>query len=67
MVSMLRLLISEPGVRTAAARKARERVWEHYLWSRVVRQIESVYLELVGETILPKLAATEGVGISRAA
>jgi glycosyltransferase involved in cell wall biosynthesis len=64
---MLRLLISEPGVRTAAARKTRERVWEHYLWGRVVRQVESVYLELVGETILPKLAATEGVGISRAA
>ena len=27
---MLRLLISEPEIRKAAARKAKERVWEHY-------------------------------------
>ncbi len=64
---MLRLLISEPGVRTAAARKARERVWEHYLWSRVARQIESVYRELVGETTLPKPASAKEAGISQAA
>ena len=37
---MLRLLISEPEIRKAAARKARERVWEHYLWGRVAREIE---------------------------
>jgi len=43
---MLRLLISEPEIRTAAAAKARERVWEHYLWGRVAREIESHYLEL---------------------
>ena len=35
---MLRLLISEPEVRKAAASKARERVWEHYLWSRVAQR-----------------------------
>ena len=29
---MLRLLIAEPEIRQAAANKARERVWEHYLW-----------------------------------
>jgi hypothetical protein len=27
---MLRLLISEPEIRKAAASKAKERVWEHY-------------------------------------
>jgi glycosyltransferase involved in cell wall biosynthesis len=43
---MLRLLISEPEIRSAAAAKARERVWEHYLWGRVAREIESRYLEL---------------------
>src|SRR5205823_13123589 len=32
---MLRLLISEPKIRKAAADKARETVWKHYLWSRV--------------------------------
>ena len=51
---MLRLLISEPEVRKAAASKARERVWEHYLWSRVAREIEGVYLKLAGGNILPK-------------
>ena len=42
---MLRLLISEPEVRKAAANKARERVWERYLWGRVAREIESVYMD----------------------
>jgi len=51
---MLRLLISEPEVRKAAASRARERVWEHYLWSRVAREIEGVYLKLAGGNILPK-------------
>ena len=37
---MLRLLISEPDIRQAAARNARERVSEHYLWGRVAREIE---------------------------
>jgi glycosyltransferase involved in cell wall biosynthesis len=43
---MLRLLVSEPEVRKAAAAKARERVWEHYLWGRVAREIEGIYLTL---------------------
>ena len=34
---MLRLLISEPEIRIAASGRARERVWEHYLWGRVAR------------------------------
>src|SRR5258708_13820306 len=32
---MLQLLISEPEVRKAAPTKAREKVWEHYLWGQV--------------------------------
>jgi hypothetical protein len=54
---MLRLLISEPEIRKAAANRARERVWEHYLWGRVAREIESRYLELATEKNLPKPAA----------
>jgi glycosyltransferase involved in cell wall biosynthesis len=45
---MLRLLISEPEVRKAAASKAREKVWEHYLWGRVAKEIASVYQDLAG-------------------
>jgi glycosyltransferase involved in cell wall biosynthesis len=47
---MLRLLIAEPEIRQAAAKKARERVWEHYLWGRVARQIEGSYLTLAAGT-----------------
>jgi glycosyltransferase involved in cell wall biosynthesis len=54
---MLRLLISEPQVRQAAAAKARERVWQHYLWGRVAREIEGVYLTLAARNNVPKPAA----------
>jgi len=54
---MLRLLISEPEIRKAAANRARERVWEHYLWGRVAREIEGRYLELATKKNLPKPAA----------
>jgi len=47
---MLRLLIAEPEIRQAAANKARERVWEHYLWGRVAREIEGSYLTLAAGT-----------------
>jgi glycosyltransferase involved in cell wall biosynthesis len=50
---MLRLLISEPEIRNAAASSAREKVWEHYLWSRVARDIEDSYLTLAaGKNVL---------------
>ena len=51
---MLRLLISEPEVRKAAADRAREKVWEHYLWGRVAREIEGNYL--VAGSSVPKPA-----------
>jgi glycosyltransferase involved in cell wall biosynthesis len=54
---MLRLLISEPEIRKAAARKAREKVWEHYLWGRVAREIEGSYLALAGGNKVPKPVA----------
>jgi glycosyltransferase involved in cell wall biosynthesis len=67
LTRMLQLLISEPEIRKAAAAKAREKVWEHYLWGRVVKQIESVYRELAGETTSPKPAPVAGIGIRRRA
>jgi glycosyltransferase involved in cell wall biosynthesis len=54
---MLRLLISEPEIRKAAASSAREKVWEHYLWSRVARDIEDSYLTLAAGKNLPRPAA----------
>jgi glycosyltransferase involved in cell wall biosynthesis len=53
---MLRLLISEPEIREAAAGKARERVWEHYLWGRVAREIEGNYLALTAGPKVPEPA-----------
>ncbi len=54
---MLRLLISEPEIRKAAAKKAREKVWEHYLWGRVAREIEGSYLALAAGINTPQPAA----------
>ena len=67
---MLRLLVSEPEVRRAAAAKARERVWEHYLWGRVAREIEGVYLTLAagkvaGETVPKAVAPARADGYRR--
>jgi glycosyltransferase involved in cell wall biosynthesis len=65
--TMLRLLISEPEVREAAAGRARERVWEHYLWGRVAKEIESIYLEVAARKTLPQPTAAPDTGIRRAA
>jgi glycosyltransferase involved in cell wall biosynthesis len=67
LTRMLQLLISEPEIRKAAAARAREKVWEHYLWNRVVKQIESVYLELAGGKTSPKPAPVAGIGVRRRA
>ena len=53
---MLRLLIAEAEVRKSAARKAREKVGEHYLWGSVAREIEGSYLALAAGTSVPKPA-----------
>jgi glycosyltransferase involved in cell wall biosynthesis len=45
---MLRLLIGDTHVREAAGRCARRRIQEQYLWSEVAREVERVYLEMVG-------------------
>jgi glycogen synthase len=63
---MLRLLISEPEVRKAAAGKARAKIREHYLWGRVAKEIERMYLEVAGGN-LPKPASVWRDGSHRAA
>ncbi len=55
---MLRLLISEPEIRQAAARKAREKVWSHYLWGKVAREVERQYLALTDRDSPKKPAAS---------
>ena len=59
---MLQLLISEPEIRKSAAAGTRERVWEHYLWDRVAKEIESIYLDLAGRTMAPKPASAKAAG-----
>jgi glycosyltransferase involved in cell wall biosynthesis len=43
---MIRLLLSEPAIRKAAAGRGRERVHKHYRWDRVAREVAAVYAEL---------------------
>ncbi len=64
---MLRLLISEPEVREAAASKAREKVHEHYLWDGIAREIERIYLGMAGGKIPPKPITVPGARIPRRA
>ena len=57
---MLRLLVTEPEVRNTAASRAREKVWQHYLWGRVAREVESQYLMLAsGNSAQKHTAAVE--------
>jgi glycosyltransferase involved in cell wall biosynthesis len=55
---MLRLLISEPGIRKAAAIRAREKVRERYLWNGIAKEVEDIYLESAGG----KIHAATGFG-----
>ncbi len=43
---MLRLLLCNPSLRQAAARRALERIRENYLWPEIARQVASVYRDL---------------------
>ena len=43
---MLRLLISHPELRSAAAQRAQERVRQHYLWPGIAQQISQTYWQL---------------------
>jgi len=56
--SILRLLVSEPDIRKAAARKAKEKVRSHYQWGKVAREVESQYLALTGRDNVKKPAAS---------
>ena len=62
---MLRLLISEPGIRKAAAIRAREKVRERYLWNGIAKEVEDIYLELAGVKIPPQPGMAQGTGFRR--
>ena len=47
LARMLRLLVSHPELRSAAAQRAQERVREHYLWPGIAQQISQTYWQLV--------------------
>jgi hypothetical protein len=55
---MLRLLVSEPEIRRAAAQNAREKIWSHYLLGRVANEVEKQYLILANRNGLAKPAAS---------
>jgi glycosyltransferase involved in cell wall biosynthesis len=42
----MRMLLSDPQVREAAGRRARERVRHGYLWPQITADIERTYLTL---------------------
>jgi glycosyltransferase involved in cell wall biosynthesis len=52
---MLRLLVGSPELRDSAAKKALERIRRDYLWPKITKQIEQVYLDLMGRTVRPDL------------
>ena len=52
---VLRLLLGNSELRDSAAKKALKRIRQGYLWPHITRQIEEVYLELVGRTPKPDL------------
>ena len=50
---MLSFLIDDADLRETASRKARERVREQYLWPQIAKQIEQVYLDVMGKSKPP--------------
>lgn len=54
-------LLSDAGLRYRTGEQARERIRQHFLWSRVTNDLEQVYAELVGEASL-RVAATKALG-----
>jgi glycosyltransferase involved in cell wall biosynthesis len=48
LARMLQLLIAEPEIRHAAARTARARIRERYLWPEIAKEIEGHYYKLMG-------------------
>ncbi len=56
---MLKLLIENADLRESAAKKARERIQNQYLWPRIASQIEDIYMEVMGRSPKPALGAEE--------
>jgi len=48
LADRLRFLIANPAVREAAGRAAKRRVRDHYQWPRIAKDIEQIYLEMLG-------------------
>jgi glycosyltransferase involved in cell wall biosynthesis len=65
LADRLRFLLSNPAVREAAGRAAKDRIRQQYQWSKITEGIENVYLELMGwrrsQAPEKKSPAVEGV------
>jgi glycosyltransferase involved in cell wall biosynthesis len=49
LADRLRFLIANPAIREAAGATARKRIEDHYQWQKITEDIESAYLEILGE------------------
>ena len=47
--SMMRYLIADHDARQSAARRGKQRIREKYQWDQITRQIEQLYLEVMGQ------------------
>lgn len=48
LADRLRFLLSNPAVREAAGQAAKDRIRQHYQWSKITQDIENVYMEVMG-------------------
>lgn len=48
LARMLGLLLSEPGIRATAGRRAQEVIRARYLWPEIAKQIAAVYCQILG-------------------
>ena len=49
LADRLRFLIANPAIRETAGATARKRIEDHYQWQKIAEDIESAYLEILGE------------------
>ena len=49
LTDRLRYLMTNPSVREAAGRSARNRIEDHYQWQKIAEDIEAAYFEVLGK------------------
>jgi glycosyltransferase involved in cell wall biosynthesis len=57
---MLGLLLSDPRLRAASGISGQQRARKHYLWETRVKEIDAVYVGLIGPSIKEKTQLATG-------